>query len=398
MKEDATVTLPRPNPSVWEQMISFIAMVASKIFSSIEERCFSRRRQEELEKAHKTVRMAENYGDTFEDTAQRIIEESARYKAFKENPQPIGKISLTVKQLDSALKQYEVIDPYDGEMTVVYSHRRSAETVLEFVVHDKDGVPLFPIARSYANYFGCKEFDLGLDQVFYLKMVKDKRPDYVAVQAGFKDKDAPIPVLTRSDVSEREDIAKPTDPWRVKRTMLLASAQALLIVLYVAAVKVTANSSPEPQVNLAAYRSEGAVQTIAVPQITKIVFKQVSPLSTYLTDNWLALGGEINGPRKDHAKSTAKHPMHIGTFVVNVNGNDVQFLIAYEQLQTSNDTFLPAITDDTKSLLDLEYGFARQQLVGNTDELAKILIQIIADRSNPESGSDEKRSEVAMTE
>jgi hypothetical protein len=62
---------------------------------------------------------------------------------------------------------------------------------LEFVLHDQNYLPLFAIARTYSDWIGYKEFDLGTDdRVFYLEMVKDKKPGYVAVHAGFKTRQA----------------------------------------------------------------------------------------------------------------------------------------------------------------------------------------------------------------
>lgn len=59
--------------------------------------------------------------------------------------------------------------------------------MLEFVLHDQSYLPLFAIARTYSDWIGYKEFDLGNDdRVFYLKMVEDKNQPYVAVHAGLK--------------------------------------------------------------------------------------------------------------------------------------------------------------------------------------------------------------------
>jgi hypothetical protein len=71
-------------------------------------------RQAELESAYKTIRMAENYGDSYEAIANRIRTESARYKAFKQNPQPIARITINIKRLDSnefSHHEYEIRQP-----------------------------------------------------------------------------------------------------------------------------------------------------------------------------------------------------------------------------------------------------------------------------------------------
>ena len=156
-------------------------------------------RQAELESAYKTIRMAENYGDSYEAIANRIRTESARYKAFKQNPQPIARITINIKRLDSnefSHHEYEIRQPperqdNEGQASFSYTHERSRNTVLEFVLHDQNYLPLFSIARTYSDWIGYKEFDLGNDdRVFYVEMVEDKNPGYVAVHAGFKTRQA----------------------------------------------------------------------------------------------------------------------------------------------------------------------------------------------------------------
>jgi len=152
--------------------------------------------------------MAENYGDSYEAIADRIRTESARYKAFKQNPQLIGRITINIKRLDShefSQRHYEIGQPLEpenngGNTSLSYTHQRSDISVLEFVLHDQNYLPLFAIARTYSDWIGYKEFDLGTDdRVFYLEMVKDKKPGYVAVHAGFKTRQAAdvLPPVTR---------------------------------------------------------------------------------------------------------------------------------------------------------------------------------------------------------
>lgn len=177
---------------------NFICHPIRRIFGSRKQRLLHSR-QAELESAYKTIRMAENYGDSYEAIADRIRTESARYKAFKQNPQPIGRITINIKRLDSNeffQHQYEIRQPLEHKdnerkASLSYTHERSRNTVLEFVLHDQNYLPLFAIARTYSDWIGYKEFELGKDdRIFYLEMVKDKKPGYVAVHAGFKTRQA----------------------------------------------------------------------------------------------------------------------------------------------------------------------------------------------------------------
>jgi len=131
--------------------------------------------------------MAGNYGESYEATAERIRAESARYKAFKKNPQAIARLTLIVKRLDSSevfQRQYEINtveqDKEKETVAICYTLERSTNTVMEFVLHDQNDFPLFAIARTYSDWIGHKNFDLG-DRVFWLKMVEAKDPAFVAV-------------------------------------------------------------------------------------------------------------------------------------------------------------------------------------------------------------------------
>lgn len=160
----------------------------------------------EIERAFRTLQLAGNPGEDYEVVAARIEKEAARYKAFLQNPERIGKIALNVKQMTagssvcpSKREQYRVNDPAEGEYdsaegsaSVCYTFSRSNNTILEFLVHDEKDEPLFPIARTYTNWIGCKEFELGRNRKFYLNMLEDD-PGYVKVHAGF------VPLLCKSD-------------------------------------------------------------------------------------------------------------------------------------------------------------------------------------------------------
>src|SRR5687768_3185389 len=102
MNEDAAAIAVLPNqPSVWELTFSFLTRLINKILKPRAETIFPSPSQDAFEKAHKMIRLAENYGDAYEDIVNRIRQESARYKAFKKNPEPIGKVTLNVKRLGS---------------------------------------------------------------------------------------------------------------------------------------------------------------------------------------------------------------------------------------------------------------------------------------------------------
>lgn len=154
----------------------------------------------ELQKAILTFRMAANPGESYEVVAARIEREAAIYKAFLQKPGAIGKIILNVKQLDSKTddvkgshRQYQVnepstrqSDPSEGRACVSYTFNRSNNKVLEFMVYDEDDNPLFPIVRTYSDWVGSREFDLGLNRTFCLNMTESESPGYVIVEAGFR--------------------------------------------------------------------------------------------------------------------------------------------------------------------------------------------------------------------
>lgn len=50
----------------------------------------------------------------------------------------------------------------DEETVVCYSLERSANTELEFVLHDQDYFPLFGIARTYSDWIGRKKLSSGI--------------------------------------------------------------------------------------------------------------------------------------------------------------------------------------------------------------------------------------------
>jgi len=151
-----------------------------------------------LNQALQTIRMAANPGEDYEIVAARIEAQAAAYLEFLNNPQPIGRISLNVKQFGPApndtahvREQYRInepsegyADPAEGGASVWYTFNRSNNKVLEFIVHDKNDNELFPIARTYTDWIGTKKFDLGFGRTFYLSLM-ESAPGYVNVRAGF---------------------------------------------------------------------------------------------------------------------------------------------------------------------------------------------------------------------
>ena len=183
MSEHSMSNMAINNESFLDVVVPSFLRLIRKIIGVPERPTYSSPRQHELYRAHQTIRMAANYGDSYEEIAARIRWESAQYKLFRQNPKPIGKVALRIKCLDSAQAaevQSGVNQPLEG------LYQRSSNFVLEFMLHDEEKVPMFAIARTYSDWLGCKEFDLG-NQTFYVKMVEAKR-GYVQVKAGFKAK------------------------------------------------------------------------------------------------------------------------------------------------------------------------------------------------------------------
>jgi hypothetical protein len=138
------------------------------------------------------VRMAANLGEDYDKVSERIEREAARYREFLRNPTLIGEIILNAKQVltdapsgDIFGRVYQVRDPAEGQTSVVYNFKRSAGIVLEFVVHDQQGAPLFAIVRTYSDWLGERTFDLGAGRTFDLKMTEGECPMEVRVQASF---------------------------------------------------------------------------------------------------------------------------------------------------------------------------------------------------------------------
>ena len=151
----------------------------------------------ELERAFRTLKLAANAGEEYDVVAARIDREAARYREFLRNPSPIGKIVLNVKKLKgdkgklTMREQFHVNEPVQGKddaleggASVCYTFQKSDDTVLEFWLYDENNRALFPVARSYTNWLGAIEFDLGLKRTFYLNMFENE-PGYVKVHAGF---------------------------------------------------------------------------------------------------------------------------------------------------------------------------------------------------------------------
>ncbi|HEY4424205.1 MAG TPA: hypothetical protein VGN10_08360 [Pyrinomonadaceae bacterium] len=167
----------------------------------------------EFEKAVRTIQLAAEPGENYAAVAAKIQREAEIYKLFLQYQQPIGRISLYVRELDPNEPEFGKPrtqwlvddpseggrDPIEGRASVTYRLSRSATRVLEFVVHDHNDVPLFAIARVYSNWLGRKKFPLGPNRVFYLEM-DESLPGYVDVKVGFK------PATAFEDDAEDENI------------------------------------------------------------------------------------------------------------------------------------------------------------------------------------------------
>ncbi|PYS81506.1 MAG: hypothetical protein DMF67_16520 [Acidobacteria bacterium] len=148
--------------------------------------------ERKLQKALSAVRMAAKPGEDYDEVSERIEKEAAMYRDFLRVRTPIGKITLNVKRLladegedDDTGSVYQVRDPAEGRASVLYSFKRSADIVLEFFVHDRHDVQLFPVARTYADWLGKRTFDLGFGRTFDLSMSEDECPGMVRVHARF---------------------------------------------------------------------------------------------------------------------------------------------------------------------------------------------------------------------
>jgi hypothetical protein len=145
-----------------------------------------------------TIRMALNPGEIhYSEVAARIKSEAAAYEEFLRDPKKVGRIVLNVKQFKGreadtcvSREQYRInepweglTDPAEGRASVWYRFARSQNKVLEFVVHDEHDTALFPLVRTYTDWTGNKEIDLGFDRKLYLMMAGEA--GYVDVRAGF---------------------------------------------------------------------------------------------------------------------------------------------------------------------------------------------------------------------
>lgn len=196
---DDTVTLVEEDIKGWkDQMHSFTRAVRA-LWNAVLGSTTSQPKVAEFDIAVQTLRLAAEPGEDYAKVAARIQREALLYRNFLHHSPPIGKISLRVKEFHahsgnyaSTKQQLEVLepaegqcDPSEGRVSVCYTYGRSANRVLEFIVHDEKDKPLFAIARTYSNWIGSKEFNLGKNRKFYLDM-NEEAPGYVMVYAGFK--------------------------------------------------------------------------------------------------------------------------------------------------------------------------------------------------------------------
>ena len=157
------------------------------------------RDESNLKNAMLTIRMALNPGEVFNaEVAARIRREAAAYEEFLRNPKKVGWIVLYEKRFEGpgshkcvSREQLRIrepleglTDPEEGRASFGYRFVRSCDKVLEFMVHDENDKPLFPLVRAYTNWTVYKELDLGMNRKFYLTLDKGV-PGYVNLRAGF---------------------------------------------------------------------------------------------------------------------------------------------------------------------------------------------------------------------
>jgi hypothetical protein len=440
MDEHATTIPVLPNPTIWELVINFITRLIKSISGPDRQITDSPPRQRDIDKAHKMIRMAQNEYDDYEDVVRRIRQENARYKTFKKNCEPIGRFTLNVKQFDSdetGLKQYEVKDPAEGKASVFYTHPISPDIVLEFMVHDENDEPVFAIARTYSNWVGCKEFDLGGDRAFYLHMVEDEKAGHVAVQAGFKTKEAAVPVLTFPNTTPDtpRTPVNSTGSRFFKKLALVGVTNLAVLVFCCLLFNVTPSSNAAVQNGPDRATAENTAKPVNATQITRIIWTNLSVDSDLIS---FASGGETE-PRKIGTASKSKHAAGISAFAVSVDaasldesvrcgqellnrirdgiggeakkvnstqplkgnncGNTVKFVVSFEPVEQKSGNFLFTLGGDNhKSIFDNDYELGDQEFTGNADELANLIFRIIAGQPDTNLGADDKRNEVAMTE
>jgi hypothetical protein len=435
MNEDVISVIPNQRTQ-WGVVMHFITQLINKILGPREQAMYSPR-QGEFDKAHKMIRMAQNYSEPYEEVVKRIREESLRYQAFKKNPEPIGRVILNVKHLDSNetyQKQYEVKDPAEGKASVSYTHRSSPDTVLEFQLLDKDDLPLFAITRTYCNWTGFKEFDLGGDRVFYLKMVEDERPGHVAIQAGFKDKEAVVPELafpeTTSHTHKAPDSAP--DSCALRKMVPVTLTHVAVVLLCCAMFKVIAHTNvPGVESGANQVAAQSKAESVTVPQVTSIVWTNVTP-------DVASIDGPVGGAtsiRHERTTSKPKHAAGIRTFAISVNGasldesmrcgqellnriqqkinavkidrpeslnnsncgNTVKFVVSFEPIERKQTNYLFSPGPENQLSFDDNYEVG-QEFIDGADDLANRLFRIMIGHPYQKSGPDNKEDEVAMTQ
>lgn len=91
-----------------EKLVQSVVRLMKTIFGG-ERRPYSQSKQNELAKAYKTIRMAQNYGESYQAVKARIRIETARYKQFKRTPnqgsRPIASGWIPGRSGKSSMKQ-----------------------------------------------------------------------------------------------------------------------------------------------------------------------------------------------------------------------------------------------------------------------------------------------------
>ena len=250
------------------------------------------RDESNLKNAMLTIRMALNPGEAFNaEVAARIRREAAAYEEFLRNPRKVGWIVLYEKKFEGpgshkcvSREQLRIreplegfTDPEEGSASFGYSFVRSSDKVLEFMVHDENDKPLFPLVRTYTNWAVYKELDLGMNRKFYLTL-DERVPGYVNLQAGFSPQSVKQTVL--DVVPERQQAAAACATGNVfslsgsschrlsprqPATAIVYGVITLIMLLsglFVAHQVNTPNAQAEPQTNSAQAHNSGPATVV----------------------------------------------------------------------------------------------------------------------------------------
>lgn len=351
----------------------------------------------EFEKAVRTIQLAAEPGENYAEIAAKVRREALSYRNFLQHPQPIGRISLCVRELDrnepdfgKPRTQWLVEhpseggrDPVEGGASVSYRLSRSATKVLEFVLHDTKDAPLFAIVRTYSNWLGTKKFELGPNRVFYLDM-KEELPGYVEVKAGFRPATAfeddnedtkvrefarPVPVPPSTETQPEPHMSIFRRPPQPRRFVYLAKCAAVsMIVSTVTFAVIAAFSKSHAQV------SSGTSSATPVREATGRTVAIYLDQSPSLSANAFDIGqsGVLNQePKTMRVRSveSSKRLADVKSFSIAVDNNSCK------EMESQCRALLSTIQQEVKSnLSSLNIPVLRTDQVKTGKEPAKLVV------------------------